>query len=72
MLRPEQQLIELAHLVINTMDKGRRDDGKLIDNSRFKAGYDACVLAGGFRFPPPPDHRAQNALLKQQLTELDY
>ena len=44
---------------------------KLIDQSDFKRGYDACVLAGGFRFPPPPDHRAQNALLKQQLTNWD-
>jgi hypothetical protein len=53
------------------MDKGHIHCGKLIDNSKFKASYDACVLAGGFRFPPPPDHRAQNSLLSQQLTKMD-
>jgi hypothetical protein len=72
MRRPDKELIALAHLVLNTMDKGNNNGIKLIDESKFKASFDACVLAGGFCFPPAPDHKAQNALLSHKLTKVTF
>ena len=44
----QKELINLAHTVLNTMDKGYDRRGKLMEQDSFKGGFSGCVDSGNF------------------------